>query len=71
MNQLDEDPTPTQVEDILADMDRLTQFEMAWLWRNAPVGHPYFSDPELFAVFEKKFAERGGMTPAISKQIGW
>jgi hypothetical protein len=46
----------------------MSQEEMARLWRFAPSGHPVFSnDLPLFGRFE----ELGGMTPEISKKIGW
>lgn len=51
----------------------MSQIEMARLWRFAPSGHPIFStlnDP-LFQIFEERFQELGGMTPKISKAIGW
>jgi hypothetical protein len=54
------------------EIDRLSHIEMARLWRFAPSGHPYFiagrKESEYFAT---RFKELGGMTPAISKQIGW
>lgn len=52
-------------------IDEMSQFEMARLWRYAPSGHVYFDDRlPLFERFEKRFAELGGMTPSISKQLG-
>jgi hypothetical protein len=51
----------------------MTHAELAWLWRFAPLGHPYFSTEnlDLYDHFKNRFRELGGMTPAISKQIGW
>ena len=52
-------------------INQMSQMEMASLWRNAPAGHPYFDMSKPFhAVFEKRFKELGGFTPAISKAIG-
>lgn len=49
----------------------MSQIEMARLWRFSS-GHPCFdSTLPLFKRFEKRFQELGGMTPAISKAIGW
>jgi len=53
-------------------INKMTQREMASLRRFAPSGHPYFDKRKAFwKVFEKRFKELGGMTPAISKSIGW
>lgn len=51
-------------------IDVMTQLEMATLWRRAPSGHPYFQG-ETGDYFKKKFDEKGGFTPEISKKIGW
>jgi hypothetical protein len=49
----------------------MCQWEMARLIRFAPAGHPYFTDGETYRFFMKEFQEKGGMTPEISKEIGW
>ena len=55
-----------------SDIDNMTQLEMARLWRFAPAGHIYFrSDLPLYEYFKKRFDDLGGMTPGISKAIGW
>jgi hypothetical protein len=52
-----------------ADIDAMTQEDMARLWRFAPSGHPYFNiQNEARDYFDKKFR---GFTPEISKKIGW
>jgi hypothetical protein len=53
-----------------AEIDAMSQFDMARLWRNAPAGHAYFQPP-LGQYFEAKFKEKGGFTPEISKAIGF
>ena len=55
------------------DIDKLSQYEMAALRRFAPYGHPYFDmrNGDLSDYFENKFKEKGGMTPEISKRLGW
>ena len=53
-------------------IDEMSQVQMARLRRFAPVGHIVFNSTlPLNEYFEKRFAELGGMTSAISKHIGW
>lgn len=53
-------------------IDRLSQEDCARLQRNARLGHPVFrSDLPLYAYFKEHFDKLGGMTPEISKRIGW
>jgi len=50
----------------------MTQKEMARLQRFASSGHPVFDfSLPLYERFKKRFAKLGGMTPEISKKIGW
>lgn len=50
----------------------LSQFEMARLVRFAPSGHPYFDmSKPYYEIFNARFKELGGMTPEISKSLGW
>jgi len=55
------------------DIDAMSQMQMAHLHRFAPSGHPYFDNTnrDLSDYFQEKFKEKGGMTTAISKAIGW
>ena len=63
--------TDGEIQKHIENINAMSQMEMASLWRHAPAGHPYFNSTlPLFAVFEKRFKELGGMTPAISKAIG-
>lgn len=56
----------------LAHIHTMSHAEMARLFRHAPAGHPYFvSDSVETHAFFKRFEEFGGMTPELSKQIGW
>ena len=57
-------------EKMLGEINNLTQIEMARLTRFAKSGHPYFVG-KTYEHFQKRFKELGGMTPAISKIIGW
>jgi hypothetical protein len=50
----------------------MSHVELATLYRFAPAGHPEFTaDSPVSATFEKRFKELGGMTPSVSKQVGW
>ena len=64
--------TPERIKEETASINAMTQEEMASLWRFAPSGHKYFdSSRPYFVIFEKRFKEFGGFTPAISNSIGW
>lgn len=61
-------PDPT----LVASINGMTQFEMAALYRRAPTGHPFFdSCLPYYDIFMAHFKELGGMTPEISKELGW
>lgn len=58
-------------KETIEKINDMTQIQMASLWRHAPSGHPYFDTSKpFFKVFDKRFKELGGFTPAISKAIG-
>ena len=64
--------TKEEIDDWKKTIDNLSQHEMARLRRLAPAGHPIFRMNEpLCKYFEKRFRDLGGMTPAISKALGW
>jgi hypothetical protein len=60
----------------IADMDKLSYYELYKLRRFAPVGHPYFSTlrPAIWKHFQERMEE---LDPGdaervrISKEIGW
>ncbi len=53
-------------------IDKMSQIEMARLYRFAPSGHPYFvSGTVISTYFLKRFKEKGGFNSQISKTIGW
>lgn len=58
------------VEKMMADIDAMTQEQMARLWRFASAGSPYFQGV-VGKYFVKVFKEKGGFTPEISKRLGW
>lgn len=46
--------------------------QMARLWRFALPGHKYFNkENPISKVFLRRFLNLGGMTPEMSKKIGW
>ena len=60
--------TEEQITQHKAQIDGMSQMEMASLWRYAPSGHPYF-DKRLprYEHFKERFK---GFTPEISKALG-
>jgi hypothetical protein len=65
--------TEEQVEEITKEINNLSHYQMAYLWRFAPAGHIYFdSKAPFYSIFKKRFFEDfGGMTPEISKELSW
>ena len=65
--------TPEEIKDWQERIDRMSHVQMCSLSRFAPCGHPCFDRtiPEVSEYFAKRYEELGGMTPAISKAIGW
>ena len=55
------------------EIDKMNHFQLATLYRFAPPGTPIFckENLSLYEYFEMKFQGLGGMTPAISRAIGW
>lgn len=50
-------------------IDTMSQLELGRLLRFSPSGHPVFDmKSDLYKYFEKRFK---GMTPDISKELGW
>jgi len=61
--------TEQEIQQHKEAIDKMSQEQMASLWRFAPSGHPYFrTDLPLFEYFDARFK---GFTTAISKSIGW
>jgi len=54
-------------------IDTLSHYNLACLWRNAPVGHIYFDvrQSDIPEYFRQRFQTLGGMTPELSKAIGY
>lgn len=60
------------LEEVTAFINHLSHRDMAWIQRFAKSGHPLFDDNRPFSTY---FTDRfttfyGGMTPAVSKEIG-
>ncbi len=51
-------------------IDGMSQYQMARQVRFSPAGDPLMCG-ELGNYFMARFKELGGMTPEISKQLGW
>lgn len=65
------DLTPKEVEEVLAEIAAMTdQVKMACIYRFAKSGSRFFR-PDTSKAFMARFEELGGMTPRISKLIGW
>ena len=61
--------TDEEIESWKSQIDKMSQEDMARLWRFAKSGHPVFNETlPLFEYFNKKFK---GFTSEISKKIGW
>lgn len=57
---------------IIEEINKMSQEEMARIWRFASTGSIYFDRTKPYSrIFEKRFKELSGMTPEISKKIGW
>jgi len=63
--------TPREFKECLDDLKKMSHEDCARLWRFAPFGNVYFSNEALYEEFQKHFKSLGGMTPEISKKIGW
>lgn len=60
-------------EKIKKEIDNMSQFEMCRLWRFHKTGDhkQYLFDGEVGEYYAKVLKEKGGFTPAISKELGW
>ncbi len=56
------------------EINNLSQYRACYLLRFCGRDDPesiYFTNRQLYIMFSKRFKEVGGMTPEISKQLGW
>lgn len=64
--------TEEEIKEWKRKIDMMEHYEMAWEWRYASPGSPLFdTTTPLAKYFNERFQEFGGMTPALSKQLGW
>ncbi len=64
--------TDKEIQDWKDRIDKMSQYEMASLQRFAPIGHHIFNSTlPLADYFQVRFTSLGGMTPEISKSLGW
>ncbi len=64
--------TNEQIEAHKKQIDAMDVVQLAKFRRYAPAGHVYFDrTTPLYLYFENRFQSLGGMTPELSKQIGW
>lgn len=68
---IDEEWTPWEpaVPELKAKIDALSQLELCRKWRFA-VGDPMLQG-QAGEYFKQRLEEKGGFTPAISKELGW
>lgn len=52
-------------------IDAMSQYEMAHKWRFAKCGDPLLQGDTGMYFREVFFNQKGGMTPEISKRLGW
>lgn len=57
--------------ELLVKIREASHAELARLWRFSPIGSFYFTDPIVSEELERRFKGFGGMTEAISKEIGF
>ena len=57
-------------EELMREIDNMTQEELCYHWRFEPSGSPYFTG-EVGTHFKEAMVRSGGFTPEISKKIGW
>ncbi len=60
-------------DELKAEIDKLTHFEMCRMWRTGNANPIYFDSTTPIAKYfsDRLFGHFGGFTPEISKQIGW
>ena len=60
-------------EEMKAEIDSLTHFEMCRMWRFGKGNPEYFDARNPISTYftDRLFKHFGGFTPEISKQLGW
>lgn len=67
-----EETNASELERRLKYIENLSHYEMVVLWRFAKSGHWLFEEgsPEA-TVFSRRFEKFGGITPELSKKVGY
>ena len=64
--------TESEIQTWKTRIDAMDARECLELQRFTPSGHPVFrSDLPLYDYFQTHFAKLGGITPGLSKSVGW
>jgi len=64
---------PGPLDELKAEVDKLSHFEMCKMWRSGNANPAYFDNTNPISKYfsDRLFGHFGGFTPEISKQIGW
>lgn len=58
-------------DDLKNDIDKMTHYELARMWRFGELGNKYLQG-EVGEYFKRRlFDHFGGFTPELSKRLGW
>ncbi len=68
----DHEVTAEEIQEWKDRIDKMSHADLAALYRFARPGHPVFrSGLPLYNYFNARFQSLGGMTPEVSRKIGW
>lgn len=65
--------TVKEIEAWKAKIDKMNAWDCGWLLRfgDSPASRAIFQTKELWGYFGEHFTKLGGMTPKLSKELGW
>lgn len=64
--------TKERIQELKNEIMQMSHIELVRRWRFAPIGDEIFSNLELSALMKHRlFQHFGGITPEISKEVGW
>jgi len=63
--------TIERINELKTKIDSMNHYQLAYYYRFSPAGDEIFITKELSDYFMVRFQSFGGMTPTISKEIGW
>lgn len=60
-------------DELKAEIDQLSHFQMCYMWRTGKANPAYFNKANPISEYftSRLYNHFGGFTPEISKQIGW